>query len=38
VKSILVAALDLPATYQANLNRGVNFVLPSAPNEVVVGP
>jgi hypothetical protein len=38
VKSIRVAALDLPATVQANLGRGVHFVLPSAPNEVVVGP
>jgi len=37
-RKILVADLDLPATQQANQQRGVHFVLPSAPNEVVTRP
>ena len=35
-KKILLADLDLPATISANQQRGVNFVLPSAPNQVLV--
>jgi hypothetical protein len=35
---ILIADLDLSATMQANEKRGVRFVLPSAPNEIVTRP
>ncbi len=37
-QKILLADLDLPATFQANQERGVNFVLPSAPDQVVTRP
>jgi hypothetical protein len=37
-KKVLLADLDLPETIRANQERGVKFVLPSAPNEVVVRP
>jgi hypothetical protein len=37
-KKIPVAELDLPATLRANEKRGVHFVLPSAPNQVVTRP
>ena len=35
-RKILLADLDLPATITANQQRGVNFILPSAPNQVVI--
>ena len=34
-KHIPLAALDPPATMQANQQRGVKFMLPSAPNVVI---
>ena len=37
-QKILLADLNLPATLEANQERGVNFVLPSAPNQVVTRP
>jgi len=37
-KKIVIADLDLPSTMQANRERGVNFRLPNAPNEVVTRP
>ena len=37
-QKILLADLDMPATLQANQERGINFVLPSAPNQVVTRP
>jgi hypothetical protein len=37
-KKIQLADLDLPATLQLNQERGVRFVLPGAPNEVVTRP
>jgi hypothetical protein len=37
-RKILIADLDVPATMQANQQRGVRFVLPTAPNEVVTRP
>lgn len=37
-QKILLADLDLAATLQANQQRGVNFVLPSAPDQVVTRP
>ncbi|MGA9511845.1 MAG: hypothetical protein WBV55_24720 [Candidatus Sulfotelmatobacter sp.] len=37
-KKINLAALNVPETMQANANRGVNFVLPSSPNEVITRP
>jgi len=37
-KNIQLSALDIPATIQANRASGVNFMLPSAPNEVVTRP
>jgi hypothetical protein len=37
-KNIQLSALNLPATARANRDNGVKFTLPSAPNEVVVGP
>lgn len=37
-KQISISHLDLPATFKANQERGVNFRLPSAPNEVVTRP
>jgi hypothetical protein len=37
-QKILLADLNLPATFEANQERGVNFVLPSAPDQVVTRP
>jgi hypothetical protein len=37
-QKILLADLNLSATLQANRERGVNFVLPSAPDQVVTRP
>lgn len=37
-EKILLADLNLPATLSANQERGVNFVLPSAPNQVITRP
>lgn len=37
-KKIPIADLDLPATIQANQQRGVAFKLPAGPNEVVLQP
>jgi hypothetical protein len=34
-KNIQLSALDIPATVRANYDNGVNFMLPSAPNEVI---
>jgi hypothetical protein len=34
-KSVPLSALDLPATVEANQQRGVKFLLPSAPNVVI---
>ena len=38
MRSIQVSALDIQATVEANRENGVNFVLPSGPNEVVTRP
>ncbi|MGE5207265.1 MAG: hypothetical protein ACM3PW_16765 [Chlamydiota bacterium] len=37
-QKILLADLNLPATFEANQQRGVNFVLPSAPDQVITRP
>jgi hypothetical protein len=37
-KNIQLSALNIPATMKANHDNGVNFTLPSAPNEVVTRP
>jgi len=37
-QKILLADLDLSATFEANQERGVKFVLPSAPDQVVTRP
>jgi len=37
-RNIQLSALDLPATIEANHDVGINFTLPSAPNEVVTRP
>jgi hypothetical protein len=37
-KKIELSSLDLPQTLQANSSRGVQFVLPSSPNEVITRP
>jgi hypothetical protein len=37
-RKVMLADLDLPETIRSNQQRGVKFVLPSAPNEVVVRP
>jgi hypothetical protein len=37
-KKIELAQLDLPLTFKLNRERGVNFVLPAAPNEIVTRP
>lgn len=37
-QKILLADLDLAATVQANQQRGVHFVLPSAPDQVITRP
>jgi hypothetical protein len=38
MKNIQLSALDIPATMRANRENGLNFALPSAPNEVVTRP
>ncbi|HEX3819183.1 MAG TPA: hypothetical protein VHW45_02565 [Candidatus Sulfotelmatobacter sp.] len=37
-RRIELSSLDLPETIQFNQSRGLNFQLPSSPNEVIVGP
>jgi len=37
-RKIELSSLNLPATVRANQSRGINFHLPSASNEVIVGP
>lgn len=37
-RPIRLSQLDIPATLQSNRDRGVNFRLPSGPNEVVTRP
>jgi hypothetical protein len=37
-KKIDLATLNIPATLQTNATRSVNFVLPSAPNQVITRP
>jgi hypothetical protein len=37
-KAIQIADLDVPATLKLNHEHGLNFVLPSSPNEVVIRP
>jgi hypothetical protein len=37
-KKIPIADLDLPATIEANQQRGVMFKLPAGPNEVILQP
>ena len=37
-KKIQIADLDVPATVKINQERGVKFVLPASPNEVVMRP
>lgn len=37
-RKIPIAELNIPATLRLNRERGANFSLPSAPNEVVVRP
>jgi hypothetical protein len=37
-RKIELSALNIPATLNSNRSRGVPFMLPTAPNEVVVGP
>jgi hypothetical protein len=37
-RSIQIADLNIPATLKANEERGVNFELPSGPDEVVIRP
>jgi hypothetical protein len=37
-RTIPVADLDIPATLQQNEKRGVNFELPSGPDEVILRP
>ena len=37
-QKILLADLNVPETVRANQERGVNFVLPSAPDQVVTRP
>ena len=37
-KKIELSALNLPETFKSNQQRGVRFVLPSAPNEVITRP
>jgi hypothetical protein len=38
MKNIQLSALDIPATMRANRENGLNFALPSAPNEIVTRP
>ncbi len=37
-KKIELGSLNLPETINSNQSRGIRFQLPSAPNEVMVGP
>lgn len=37
-KTVQLAALNIPATLKANQQSGVQFVLPSGPNEIVTRP
>jgi hypothetical protein len=37
-RKIELTSLSLPETVQINQSHGLNFQLPSAPNEVIVGP
>jgi len=37
-RKIQIADLDVPATLKQNQERGLSFVLPSGPNEVVMRP
>jgi hypothetical protein len=37
-RKIELSSLNLPETVQVNESHGLNFHLPSAPNEVIVGP
>jgi hypothetical protein len=37
-KKIQIADLDVPATMKLNEERGLKFVLPASPNEVVIRP
>jgi len=37
-RQINLKSLNLPETITANQSRGISFHLPSAPNEVIVGP
>jgi hypothetical protein len=37
-KNIQLSALNIPATVTSNHDNGINFTLPSAPNEVVTRP
>ena len=37
-KKIELSSLDLPVTLQSNHSRGVQFQLPSSPNEIIVHP
>ena len=37
-KQITLASIDVPATFKANNDRSVKFVLPSSPNEVITRP
>jgi hypothetical protein len=38
IRKIELASLDLPETISFNQSRGIKFQVPSAPNEVLVGP
>ena len=37
-KKIQIADLDVPATLKLNQERGLKFVLPASPNEVIMRP
>ncbi len=37
-KPIALSSLDLTATVNENRARGVQFQIPAAPNQVIVGP
>ena len=37
-RTIAIADLDIPATLKQNEKRGINFELPSGPNEVMLRP
>jgi hypothetical protein len=38
IRKVELSSLDLPETIASNQSHGVQFRLPSAPNEVIVGP